>query len=53
MLLAEDLLSELQRLAVQRLGRVVLALAVEESGEVVHACERIRVLLAEDLLSEL
>ena len=53
MLFAKDLLVELCRLAIERLGRVVLALAPKENSEVIYAYERLRVLLAEDLLAEL
>ena len=37
---------------VERLGRLVLALALEETGEIIHAREGLRVLCAEDLLPE-
>lgn len=33
-----------------RVGRLVLALAVEETGGVIYACEGVGVLFAEDLL---
>jgi hypothetical protein len=52
-LLAEDLLAQLQRLPIERLGGVVLALALKETSEVIHTYERKRVLLAEDLLPQL
>jgi hypothetical protein len=52
-LLAEDLLCKLQRLLVERLGYVVPALTLKEDGEIIYTSENIKVLFAEDLLSEL
>ena len=53
MLLAQRLLSQLQRPPVHRLCLLVLALPVQHQRQITHAHQRIRMLLAQRLLSPL